>query len=350
MRAWVGIVVVATIAAFIGAHNYQKPTPDTNARMRAFITTIETRAASNPRDAYAYLKNAVRTDDTAAYLAHYTGHIVGGALYDMYGMDGMSTCDDDLLYACFHGFMLRALDQGEDPLAVVQSCKEYGSQQTSQEKQAYAYLVGCVHGLGHSFFTMVDDELAPALKACEEFIDTDVVLYDEFKKPMLDGVLSCKEGVFMQRAETARPVRDAFAHDPWSFCSFPNAQDRIACARYQGLLAHRLLTPTATTIVSICESAPDEDMKNNCYHEAGFTESLVFEEKQLSVPNVIAACAAIERPYGVYRCTAVAAATYVLEQFPNWKEAAHALCASLNEGSQACFARVALMTAYISEY
>lgn len=114
---------------------------------------------------------------------HLFGHIFGGVLYELKGIDGFLVCDSRLQYGCMHEFIgLVMADMGSQAAQTLNS-KCMNMEDTQQ-------LFACQHGMGHgllSYFGYSEEALNKALSVCETL-------------PTIDDsqMFGCYGGVFME--------------------------------------------------------------------------------------------------------------------------------------------------------
>lgn len=112
---------------------------------------------------------------------HLFGHVFGGALYQVAGIDGFPVCDTSLTDGCHHEFIAQAmLTIGEDSFAQLgDKCHKYFDELDA---------IGCEHGLGHGLTLWFGYDL-PSLRKSLRQCDT------ISSKSHIRG---CMGGVFME--------------------------------------------------------------------------------------------------------------------------------------------------------
>ncbi len=101
---------------------------------------------------------------------HVLAHLFGKALYTVEGLSGVSACDSNYSYGCFHQFLGEAI--GEHGFAAAATLNTTCEQQASQFKQ-----ITCQHGIGHgvlAYSGYTQDDLLKALDACHSFSGADL--------------------------------------------------------------------------------------------------------------------------------------------------------------------------------
>lgn len=110
---------------------------------------------------------------------HLLAHRIGEIAYELYGIDALPHCQNDMFSGCTHGLILTATaDIGFDGIVrMVEQCLSHSPFQYHM----------CLHGAGHAFLTLSDYDIFPALENCDELIDR--------TKP---ESIHCYNGVFME--------------------------------------------------------------------------------------------------------------------------------------------------------
>ena len=188
----------------------------TNARDDALVLDIETRGASR---AYADLAHAIR--DLPPSMQHARAHAFGAALYSAEGIDGLSVCDTQFSYGCFHEFIGSAI--AEHGVSAARLLNE-----RCIDALGYTDAGFCQHGVGHGLQTYYGYErhnLDEALALCASLPDNNTI-----------G--GCAGGIFMEynmrtmldtESGERRPVADAL-FEP---CASLTGDGQEACAYWQ---------------------------------------------------------------------------------------------------------------------
>lgn len=173
------IVVIACLVAFIGLETYWymsgSATHDNSKDFRlsaALFSGMNFQDLSDFFSTMAQEKGGAYAFDVLIRAAdggmippnidlHLLGHLVGNALYEQEGVQGIRVCTNALRNACSHSIVVGAfLEQGIPAIReVADVCK-----QAPGGKGAYPM---CVHGLGHGVLASVDYDMKEAVKLCE---------------------------------------------------------------------------------------------------------------------------------------------------------------------------------------
>lgn len=101
-------------------------------------------------------------------LTHNLAHWVGEYFYKHLGVEGVSICDEQFNYGCYHGFYGRAFSQEGPELVPI-------AQAACEGKKIAAEVSGCIHGIGHgilAYFGYSLSELKKALDLCDQLTGT----------------------------------------------------------------------------------------------------------------------------------------------------------------------------------
>ena len=109
--------------------------------------------------AYDILRRATLPPNTDTHLL---GHVVGDALYQEKGIEGIGLCTEEFRNACSHTIVIGVLtEEGEAGLpAIASACK-----QAPGGRGAYTM---CFHGLGHGIFAYTDHDIGQTVALCRK--------------------------------------------------------------------------------------------------------------------------------------------------------------------------------------
>ncbi len=209
-----------------------------------FLTTEKSKVVplvTNPSEYNAqedlafWVENIQENDATLSYqkfvennkkapigVQHIRAHVIGEVLFETEGITGISICDSNFGFGCFHGlFTVGFASEG----------RSFVKEADTECVERYGVLgTGCQHGIGHGIVEYVGrDRLGEALALCEET-----------SQPT--PLLGCTSGVFME------------SNTP--FTVFPNVEQ---------------LEPypySEEKPYAACESV-SEKYKTSCYYELG---------------------------------------------------------------------------------
>lgn len=187
--SWPLVAGVVFALVFLGAWNVYTNSHYGHERKKALIEKLsaeeklaywETRVQERGGSAaYRELGEAIHHFGTVRQ--HIEGHLFGKALYNIEGLNGVATCDNRFMYACYHAFMGQAI--WRENVGVAQ--KLYDACRTTLGSESK----NCEHGLGHGVMGTFEydiDGLKKALAACDAL------------SPPSHMVAGCHGGVFME--------------------------------------------------------------------------------------------------------------------------------------------------------
>lgn len=166
------------------------------------------------RAAYEELVRA--TQGLALTEQHEPAHIFGAALYQVEGIDGLSVCDNRLLYGCFHEFLSRVIV--EHGLSIVPELEKRCPESPGTDAP-----ISCQHGLGHgllAYFGYGSGDLKQAIQECD--------------KLTMDPWRACSRGAFMEYQ-----LRFFLAGDGVEARAIPDGDYYDPCEEYSGIHASR---------------------------------------------------------------------------------------------------------------
>jgi hypothetical protein len=194
---------------------------------------------------------------------HLNAHAFGGALYEVAGTAGLSTCDAQFSFGCFHEFLGRAI--ATEGFGIVNALDE-----TCVKTLGPASL-SCEHGIGHGIAAAAGYDL-PALKQALAVCAS---------LPRNDPLEGCYGGVFMEyNVQTmlgsegrVRPEEPGAPYDPChsvpevyaSACAFWQPQWWVARARQDAPEK----TPDYAAIGARCDGIGGALLVRRCYEGFG---------------------------------------------------------------------------------
>ena len=151
-------------------------------QLKKFINQLKT---ENPKSVYNQLIRD--TANSPFRTRHDLAHIFGKALYQVKKASGISVCDSNLSFGCYHGLFSEAITK--EGITIIplldKSCDEAGQ----------SLYTGCQHGIGHGLVEYYGrNKISEALEQCKKI-----------QKNLLVG---CSSGVFMEYFVPNPPVED----------------------------------------------------------------------------------------------------------------------------------------------
>lgn len=303
------LIVAAGLLWFLkfdDAQTAQESFPDFEAQQEVIGTYQELAKSKGVAAAYAKLKVDYASRQTEG---HDYAHVIGKLAYEQMGNEGVSVCDTDLGFGCYHGlFEALVRDQGTAGFAIAtDSCNKLGLP---------GLVASCLHGIGHGVMGLRGN-IGKAIDDCKTFKDSERTY--------------CYDGAYMEYytgiVDVDRSTLQINTSDPWQFCLGQYAEAQSQCVRnhsfsalYQGhqpeiaMWCGKLTNSAAreqcsgTTglwavqansnleeVRSICGSFVDTTDKRNCLVYAG--RELVFQRRAdqarelcQSDPSIIQSC------------------------------------------------------------
>lgn len=216
---------------------------------------------NSAEDSYQYFKEIHANE---SFEAHTAAHQFGQALYDIYGLRGMSVCDQDFGGGCLHGYIGQmVIVDGTGHLdSIIKECELVNPDN----------ILDCRHGIGHGLqliFGYSENALGQALNSCKEkFYATN---YDE----SLDPTKQCYHGVFMEYNQQNITHGDIFTHrefnddNLYNPCDVLDEEYKSAC--YYRLVRLWVISHSSENPIKLypeigdwCESMPDLNQLESC--------------------------------------------------------------------------------------
>ena len=197
-----------------------------------------------PRAAYEYLK--ANTADPVR--AHDLAHLSGTLVYQYEGQKGVSVCDSDFAFGCFHGFFEALIgDRGAQALEEArESCLTLSSA---------GKIASCIHGIGHGIFAW-KGKMGESLEQCGKLAQAErVYCFDGAFMEFYTGVMANNE-----KPKTADAVS-------WEFCLGLPAQYRNQCVRNHTFYLFSLYKDSAS-VPQKCADLP-EYLRGMCVQSVG---------------------------------------------------------------------------------
>lgn len=257
------ILVFAVCAAGVVIYSLssaQKTTKHTNTLMeKKEVTWNQKILRKGGKAAYAELLTSIK--EASPPEQHNEAHLFGGELYKVEGTAGLSVCDTNFGYGCFHQFMAEAIQSSG--IYVVSTLNDVCLATESKS--------GCQHGIGHgliAYFGYTEKSLTQAVSKCGTLTDADYI----------DG---CINGVFMEYnlramigngdSSYARPANTG----EWaSQCASWTGIVRQSCSFslpywWWALLKNVFNTATFSRMGELCDSLGGASSERMCYEGIG---------------------------------------------------------------------------------
>lgn len=256
MRFVLPILLFLGVAAGIAVFFVADTPPEAYAEQKEdIVKLLDGRTAEE-----AYSLFMQRYGELSVGPGHQAAHIFGELLYDREGMRGMSVCDGNFGFGCFHSFVSSAIaEHGERiiPELDVICLDAYGPQG-----------LGCFHGIGHGVLANRGYELGDLTYALDE----------------CSGLLwnkrygGCSDGVFMEynlrtmegESAQSRDYTDATRHEP---CATIDDTSGVVCYFNQPawwLVSFPDDDSQRTRIGQLCEEVRNTEERQACFRGIGY--------------------------------------------------------------------------------
>jgi hypothetical protein len=225
--------------------------------------------------AFAELEEDYEDNGFVKASCHQLTHVIGRAAADLYGEvsgafgRGEHFCGTGYYHGVMEAVVARiGADEVLDEVDAL--CADLGGHQKYS-----AYHHGCVHGLGHAFMGVYQNELFDALYACD-------ALTGGWEREQ------CYNGVFMENMPSdddwSHPSKYIEADQPLYPCT--DVEDRYKNQCYQQQTSYALLTQgnDFVKVFELCATAAEDDFRPACYQ--GLGRNAFGESKSNNVTDV----------------------------------------------------------------
>lgn len=253
---------------------------------------------------------------------HDLAHSFGEALYKVEGIDGVSVCDSNHGFGCYHSFFGWALlDNGLDVITDLdEACiAVYG------EKG-----LGCQHGIGHGVLAELGSEnLRDSLEACSTL---------NWQGP----VGGCTSGVFMEynfSSMGTRHLRDYVPGETHFPCTDVPEKYRQACYFEQPAWWVQIVNQDYGAVGKFCAEVEDENQREMCYRGAG---NVAVGSSAYDIDFVIESCHQMPDQTGISHC--IQGAAWIISAQKELGDIWQPLCDSLvGEEKEICFNNISFI-------
>ncbi|HSX19291.1 MAG TPA: hypothetical protein VLE91_04120 [Candidatus Saccharimonadales bacterium] len=193
---------------------------------------------------------------------HLVIHQVGYVAWERYGKDALLHCKDYFLYACYHGAIIEAANQGQGFSVIADMVSKCGD--------SGARYFQCIHAAGHGILAIWNYDVPSALKTCDELFDQ----YSEY--PNSNIVSNCHNGVFMENIyglhdwgrDNPNPVRKWLSSDPYFPCNAMAQRYQEGCWLNQASRMYQIFNGDFSKVAKACD-ALRPDYASWCFDNLG---------------------------------------------------------------------------------
>ncbi len=216
---------------------------------------------SGAETAFAKLKDEYANNIFVRANCHQLTHVIGRTSADLYGdLPATYSHGDSFCWSGYYHGAMETFAARIGPENILQEapaiCSELG-----EERGIYSfYHHNCVHGLGHGFMSIQDNELFESLRTC------DVFMYTQERE-------SCYGGVFMENlmAENnpSHPSKYLKADRPLYPCTDVESRYKHACYKMQTSYALQIQGGDLAQVFNLCATEAEDDFRPACYDSVG---------------------------------------------------------------------------------
>ena len=214
---------------------------------------------SGVQAAFTELKGAYETDEFTKSNCHQITHVIGRAAVDLYGdvPESYSQGDNFCWSGYYHGAM-EAVVAEIGPEKILDEAGTICSSVGEEQRQSF-YHYNCVHGLGHGFMGVLENELFESLETCD-------ALGDRWERE------SCYGGAFMENimADINPGTKTKYlkADEPLYPCTEVGSRYKEQCYIMQTSYALNTQGDDFGKVFELCGAA-EEEYRTTCYQSLG---------------------------------------------------------------------------------
>ncbi len=267
--------------------------------------------------AEAYLAFKNQYDNENFGVQHTVAHIIGELIYEKKGIEGLTICDSEFAFGCYHSFFGLAL--AENGTSVIQKLdaecvKKYGPLGT-----------GCQHGIGHGLVEYFGHDyggLTKSLDACK-------------LTTQMAPLAGCTSGVFMEfnlstilsdRGGISK-TRDFDPGQPYYPCNLILAKYKDSCyyEMAQWLNSIPDFNDDFANIGRLCQGVESYENRISCYLGVG---NVAGPSSNYEVEKAKEKCNSLPTKEGRIEC--LAGASWSFDANPDFRPLAYLLCEGLS--------------------
>lgn len=262
-------------------------------------SVIEREGAIN---AYKFFEEAYSDYDSREQ--HSYAHVFGEALYNKVGIQGISVCDSNYSFGCYHAFFGTALvDEG---LSIVtdldQACIEAHGEKG----------LGCQHGIGHGIIAELGREnINQSLEVCSTL---------NWQGP----IGGCTSGVFMEfNLNTMNELGPRKLDENGLYYPCEHVPSRFTEACYFEQPAWWVVANRSDyeKVGKYCSAIENDANRIACFQGTG---NIISGVNLFDVPKISSSCANMPTEEGEFRC--IEGAVWILSNNPQFKDTWKSLC------------------------
>lgn len=263
--------------------------------------------AYNPESAWKYIKDSLIINGEVVGDGHGLAHLAGNALYEKKGVSGITICDNNFSFGCFHGVTEKMmLIEG---LSALTKIEENCSQIFGKEKEINE--ASCIHGTGHGILVWEGLRLDKALKDCDVLRNANRTY--------------CYDGIFMEYSQTA--IKENLKiNTPLKDCEKLDAIYHQSCGRNVISMMLRLQQVNINNISQECSDLQSSKLKEGCLSSLGFWVAQMVQGK---FDEIKTKCQELATEDARISCIFNAATEVKFQRYQNWEKVSFDLCQTL---------------------
>jgi len=209
--------------------------------------------------AFGDLKDEYEKNEFVKSQCHQMTHVIGRAAANLYG-DLSSTYGngDNFCWSGYYHGAMEAVVAKIGPDKILDEANTVCTDLGNHQKQSF-YHYNCVHGLGHGFMGIQENELFKSLETCD-------TLTDEWERE------SCYSGVFMENVmaldNPSHPPKYLKADQPLYPCTDVETKYKSECFKMQTSYALQTQDYDFARVFDLCGGVED-DYRPTCYQSLG---------------------------------------------------------------------------------
>jgi hypothetical protein len=209
--------------------------------------------------AFADLKDEYEKNEFVRAQCHQLTHVVGRAALDLYGdLSNTYSRGDNFCWSGYYHGAMEAIVAKIGPDEILQQANTICADMRKNQAHSF-YHYNCVHGLGHGFMGIQQNELIESLGTCD-------TLKDDWERE------SCYSGAFMENVvakdNSDHPSKYLKADQPLYPCTDVEPHYKTQCYRMQTSYALHTQGNDFAKVFDLCAGVED-DYRPACYQSLG---------------------------------------------------------------------------------
>jgi hypothetical protein len=209
--------------------------------------------------AFSDLKDEYEKSEFVKNTCHQMTHVIGRAAVGLYGdLSSTYAQGDNFCWSGYYHGAMEAIVAKIGPDKILKEANTVCADLREHQKQSF-YHYNCVHGLGHGFMGIQDNELFESLETCD-------TLTDRWERE------SCYGGVFMENvmaeSNPSHPSKYLKADQPLYPCTDVETKYKTECYKMQTSYALETQGNDFAKVFDLCGTVED-DFRPTCYQSLG---------------------------------------------------------------------------------